>query len=316
MKPRSPINPDGVKHCRACRAARSLDNHRRRQLQCLCSVDQANDSLLAVLAHRGLLDNTVVFFLSDNGFHEGEHRLVSKWFVYEEAIRVPFAVRYPPLITPRVEHRLVAKIDIAPTGLQLAGLPIPPRVDGCALTALMRNEPDWREDLFIEGWPEQRGGSLYAAMHTGDLVYVETQGDRAEFYDLRNDPYQLQNQIASLDYAAAIGRLRRRLQAFRPDLQTSVQEEPSQPRSFELFPNHPNPVQTSTEIQFALPRREPVTLEVFDLMGRKLLLQYHGELGPVVYSVPLEMARYPSGTYSYRFATVTFIQTRALQVVR
>lgn len=297
-------------------AARSLDNHRRRQLQCLYSVDQANDSLLAVLAHRGLLDNTVVFFLSDNGFHEGEHRLVSKWFVYEEAIRVPFAVRYPPLITPRVERRLVANIDIAPTVLQLAGLPIPPHVDGRTLTALMRNEPDWREDLLIEGWPEQRGGPLYAAIHTGDLVYAETQGDRAEFYDLRDDPYQLRNQIASPDYAAEIGRLRQRLHEFRSDIETGVQEEPPQPSSFVLFPNHPNPVQASTEIRFALPRREPVTLEIFDLMGRKLLLQHHGELGPGVYSLPLEMARYPSGTYFYRFATATFSQTRALQVVR
>ncbi|MDZ7268783.1 MAG: sulfatase-like hydrolase/transferase [candidate division KSB1 bacterium] len=297
-------------------AARSIDQHRRRQLQCLYSVDQANDSLLATLARRGLLDNTVVFFLSDNGFHEGEHRLVSKWFVYEEAIRIPFAVRYPPLISPRVERRLVANIDIAPTVLELAGLPISSRIDGRSLTALMRNEHSWREDLLIEGWPEQRGGPLYAAIHTGELVYVENQGDRAELYDLRDDPYQLHNLINSRDYAAEIQRLRQRLHEFRPEIETSVELDPPAPGGFVLFPNHPNPVQAATEIRFALSQREPVTLEVYDLMGRKLLLQHHGELGPGNHSVPLEMTRFPNGTYFYRLATPTFSQTRTLQVVR
>jgi len=298
-------------------AARSIDQHRLRQLQCLHSVDQANDSLLATLARRGLLDNTVVFFLSDNGFHEGEHRLISKWFVYEEAIRVPFAVRYPPLITPRVEHRLVANIDIAPTVLELAGLPIPAKIDGRSLTALMRPGQPWREDLLIEGWPEQRGGPLYAAIHTEHAVYVESQGDRAEFYDLHNDPYQLNNQINSPEFAAEIDRLRQRLHQFRSDIETWVAEPgESSPTGLLLFPNHPNPFHSTTEIRFALPRREAVTLEIFDLMGRKLLLQHHGELGPGVYSLPLDMARYPSGTYFYRCATSTFSQTRALQVVR
>ena len=78
-------------------------------------------------------------YLADNGHFWGEHGIAwGKNAVYEEASRVPFAVRYPRLASrPRVETRLVANIDIAPTFYELAGLPIPPEVDGRSLVPLL-----------------------------------------------------------------------------------------------------------------------------------------------------------------------------------
>jgi arylsulfatase A-like enzyme len=94
-----------------------LETFRRRQLQSLNALDQAVDSLLDELARQGKLDDTLVIYLSDNGYFWGEHRIpYGKNSVYEESSRVPFAVRYSRLVAkPRAETRLVANIDIAPT---------------------------------------------------------------------------------------------------------------------------------------------------------------------------------------------------------
>ena len=99
----------------------------------------------------GRLDNTVIFYISDNGLQWGEHRLSSdKAVEFEELIRVPFAMRYPPLISkPYVENHLVGNIDIAPTIYDLAGLPIPSNMDGMSLVKLLKGEP-WRDNILID----------------------------------------------------------------------------------------------------------------------------------------------------------------------
>jgi N-acetylglucosamine-6-sulfatase len=178
-----------------------VDGFRRKQLQSLNALDQAIDSVLSAVAAQGKLDETFVIYLSDNGHFWGEHGIAwGKNSVYEEASRVPFAVRYPRLASrPRVEAKLVANIDIAPTIYELAGLPIPPEVDGRSLVPLLdsaRAQPatalPWRDELLIEGWFGQAalksGWAPYAAIHTGRYVYVETEGDRSELYDLATDP--------------------------------------------------------------------------------------------------------------------------------
>jgi arylsulfatase A-like enzyme len=142
--------------------------------------------------------------------------------VYEESSRVPFAVRYPRLVVkPRVETRLVANIDIAPTSYELAKVAIPIEVDGRSLVPLLggnsKTSPygQWREELLLEGWAGpaliKEGRAPYAAIHTGHFVYVETEGDRSELYDLTTDPYQLQNQIDNPAYLPVVTDLKARL---------------------------------------------------------------------------------------------------------
>jgi uncharacterized protein (TIGR03437 family) len=183
----------------------------RRQLRTLASLDRSIAEILRTLESQRKLDKTVVIFLSDNGLLWGEHRIwVEKWRVYEPSIRVPFAVRYPPLApTPRTDFSLVANVDIAPTLYELAGLPIPSDVDGFSLTHLLRGTDQWQRDaLLIEDW------DLYPpfrALHTGRYVYVETPSDQPELYDLEHDPYQLQNLIQSPDYAETAHGLATRL---------------------------------------------------------------------------------------------------------
>lgn len=187
-----------------------LYNTRQRQILTLVSLDRAIGEIITKLAETGELDNTVIVFLSDNGTHWGEHRMTAKNTVYEESVKVPFALRYPALVpTPYLEAGLVANIDIAPTIYELSNTPMPETVDGLSLVSLLRGDAAWRSEILLEAWPDR---GHWSAIHTGDTVYVETDNDLAEFYDLTVDPYQLENQINNPEHQAAITRLKEILQ--------------------------------------------------------------------------------------------------------
>jgi len=169
----------------------TIDTFRRNQDLTMLSLDRAIDKIMGTLDGTKTLDKTMIFYISDNGMHYGEHRLDSKNTYYEEAVRVPFAIRYPPLIPkPYTDDRVVANIDIAPTIYELAGLPIPKNVDGLPLTGLFKPNITWREGVLLEGWPPR---GVYTAIRTEQYLYAETVDDVAELYDVNLDPYELTN---------------------------------------------------------------------------------------------------------------------------
>jgi arylsulfatase A-like enzyme len=190
-------------------AMSSIDYRHRRRVQSLMAVDRAVDSLLTLLERQRRLDNTVVFFISDNGFFLGEHRLNYKDRVYEEAHHVPFAIRYPPLApAPRSESRLVANIDIAPTMYALAGVKPPYALDGRSLVPILNGTAAaWRDALLLESgehyqWP------AYAAIRTYRYLYAELEADTTELYDTQVDPYELQNVARRPEYSSVAAWLR------------------------------------------------------------------------------------------------------------
>ena len=169
----------------------ALEIFRRNQNLTLLSLDRAIEKVMGTLTETKALDKTMIFYLSDNGKHYGEHRLDSKNTYFEEAVRVPFAIRYPTLIpSPYSDNRVVSNIDIAPTLYELAGLPIPEAVNGLSLVGLFNPEITWREGVLLEGWPPR---GVYSAIHTERYLYAETVDDIAELYDLELDPYELNN---------------------------------------------------------------------------------------------------------------------------
>ena len=190
---------------------KSIDNTRRRQLLTLIALDRTIPDLINKLKETGELDNTVIIFISDNGKHWGEHRLDSKSTAYEESVKVPFAIRYPPLIpNPYVDERIVANIDIAPTIYELSETRLPEIMDGTSLVPLFAGETEWRDHILLEAWPDR---GAWSAIHTGDYVYIETQDDMSEFYDLTLDPFEMDNAIADPQYQEKITQLQKYLQA-------------------------------------------------------------------------------------------------------
>ena len=118
-------------------------------------------------------DNTVIIFLSDNGYFLGDRGLADKWFMYEESIRVPCIVcdpRLPPQRRGRQHDAMVLNVDIAPTMLEMAGLPIPKGMQGRSLTPLLREAKapaDWRTEFFYEH-------------HTNPKIIPPSEGVRTE----------------------------------------------------------------------------------------------------------------------------------------
>lgn len=184
-----------------------LEATRRRQILTLTALDRTIPDIIGKLEEMGELDNTIIIYISDNGKHWGEHRMESKSTAYEESIKVPFAIRYPPLIpVPYVEDSLVANIDIAPTVYELSETRMPKVMDGLSLIPLLQgNHDEWRDHLLLEAWPER---GIWSAIHTGEYIYIETQNDLSEFYDLAVDPYQMENAIENPQYQDLIAQLR------------------------------------------------------------------------------------------------------------
>lgn len=211
----------GKPHWYAARAAdtperlESLMRFRRKQLQSNLAVDRAVEQLLAKLDSMGARENTFVLFMSDNGILWGEHGLTGKACAYEEATRVPMAIRYPrDGAAGHYFNHIVGNIDIAPTIYELAQTPSPYPMDGVSLLPALRggSEPV-REDLLLEGRIRSGNRRPYRALHTGTLVYIENEGASAELYDLSVDPYQLDNKIGSPDYVSIRLELESRMKA-------------------------------------------------------------------------------------------------------
>jgi arylsulfatase A-like enzyme len=193
----------------------AIDELRRAQLQSLNALDLAVESLVTQLEQAGELDNTFIIYLSDNGFYWGEHRRNrGKGYAWEESIHVPMAIRFPPLVTqPRRDNHMVANLDIAPTIYQLAGLPVPPDLDGQSLLPLLAGEkPSWRDRLVIENWI--RFGP-YLGVRTKRYLYVEWEHDKTELYDMEVDPYQLENQAENPAYSKIVSSLHEYLESVR-----------------------------------------------------------------------------------------------------
>ena len=168
----------------------------------MASVDEGVGLLLGALERSGTLDRTLIVFVSDNGYFFGEHGLgPERRFAYEDGIRSPLLVRYPPLVTPgTVVDALTLALDIAPTVLEVAGATPGPHVQGRSLVPLLRGErPAWRTSFLAEYYGEAAIPWLvamsYKAVRTDRHKYIDwTQyPDCDELYDLTSDPYELTN---------------------------------------------------------------------------------------------------------------------------
>src|SRR4051812_19410074 len=173
----------------------TVQEFRRGQYGTLISLDNAVGELLSALRETGRLDNTFIIYLSDNGIEWGEHRWHTKRVPYEESIRVPFIVRYDPLTSHAgTDSHLVVNIDIAPTIADLAGVS-DHGAEGRSLVPLLReSHPPWRSDFLLEHMKSDPvGPPSFCGVRGENEVYVLYATGEEELYDLRSDPYELDN---------------------------------------------------------------------------------------------------------------------------
>jgi arylsulfatase A-like enzyme len=180
----------------------TIQQMRTEQLRTLKSVDDMVDRVLGTLQTQGELDNTLVIFLSDNGYMWGEHRISDLKFVpFTESVQVPFFARWPGHLTAGMhDNRFVANIDIKPTVLAAAGITPDPAypVDGRSLLSAGGRTRAFTEYFFDDA--NAPGIQTWASIRTPTYQYIENYnqpslngGTFREYYNLTNDPWMLTN---------------------------------------------------------------------------------------------------------------------------
>ncbi len=209
-----------------------FDLRQRNRARSLLAVDEMIDALLDQLAGLGELDNTYIFFTSDNGYHMGQHRLAAgKYTAYDEDTHVPLVVAGPGVPAGVVRLELALNIDLAPTFAELAGTTLADFVDGRSLAPLLTGampatwrtavlyEQGARETVEEQGLGVDRSEPRAArqavapdlrSIRTERYVYTGYSSGDQEFYDLVADPFQLRNAVERAD-AALLDYLRARL---------------------------------------------------------------------------------------------------------
>ena len=200
-------------------------------LRCIVSVDDNVGILLDYLQKKGLLDNTIIIYTSDQGFFLGEHGWYDKRFMYEESIGIPFLMRYPKLFKPgTVKNEIVLNLDLAPTLLDILHLPIPEDVQGESMMALFnpQTENRWRKSMYYHYY-EYPYGWHKVKRHYGirteryKLIHFYNDIDAWELYDLKNDPHEMVNLYGDSRYTHTVDTLKKDLyllqKKYKDDLQ-------------------------------------------------------------------------------------------------
>jgi arylsulfatase A-like enzyme len=161
--------------------------------------DRNIGAVLKELESQGQLDRTAVLLSSDHGFFLGEHHLYDKRLMYEPSIRVPMLLRYPGKVKPNAKSdEMVLNLDMAPTLLQMAGLPVPVGMQGKSMLPLAEGEKiSWRQDWLYEyyEYPGFENVRPCRGVRTARYKYIEFFIDPKEYelYDLEKDPDEINN---------------------------------------------------------------------------------------------------------------------------
>ncbi len=170
----------------------------RDYLACVQGVDDNVGKILDYLDKTGLAKDTIVIYSADNGWYLGDLGLYDKRFMYEPGLRVPLIARGPSIKAGAALGHFVANIDLAPTFLDLAGLPIPESMQGRSLAPLLRGETpaDWRTSVYYRYYhdPGHHNTRAHLGVRTAThkLIYYWTK-DAYELFDLIRDPAEQHN---------------------------------------------------------------------------------------------------------------------------
>ena len=210
-----------------------------RHYETLRSVDDAMANLKTTLVNKGVWSNTVIIFMTDNGYSFSDNRWEGKRCEYDSCLRSPFLVRYPGA-TAGVDHHLISNIDVAPTLAALGGATPTIPVDGASFVPFLTGSspPPWRTGVLIHNHGD--GSDVvptWWGVRTADYAYVELAvpagpAPNVELYDITGqhgppDPWELQNRADDPAYAAVRAQLAEQLAELQVvDLTTTIDDAP------------------------------------------------------------------------------------------
>jgi Arylsulfatase A and related enzymes len=156
-------------------------------------MDAQVGKVLQTLRDEGLDDNTIVIFTSDHGFHLGEHRFWMKVSLKEESVRVPLIIKVPGK-APAVCHSLVELLDLYPTVAELAGLTVPPNIQGKSLVDMLdRPQQEVRPYAFSVSKWRDTFSFLIRSHKWAFIQYGEDGSEGMELFDMEYDEKQFTN---------------------------------------------------------------------------------------------------------------------------
>lgn len=206
-------------------------------------LDEAFGRLLDALKSLDLVEDTIVLFTSDHGSHFKTRNAEYKRSCHESAIRVPTALQGPGFESGGQLRQLVSLVDLPPTLLDAAGLPIPGEMQGRSILPLVRGDAaGWPEEVFVQISESQVGRAVRTHRWKYSVVAPDKHGwhDAASdryveeyLYDLEADPYELSNLVGFESHQQVAAMMRERL------IRRMVQAGEAEP-VIELAPTHPS----------------------------------------------------------------------------
>ncbi|GAB1857011.1 sulfatase [Flavobacteriaceae bacterium MHTCC 0001] len=233
----------------------------KRYLRCVKGVDDNVKRLFDYLESEKLMDNTIIIYTGDQGFMLGEHDYIDKRWMYEESMRMPFLVRYPKSIAAGSKVDAIANnTDFAPTIIDMAGGKTPDDMQGSSFKSILETgkEPEgWKQETYYRYWmhmAHKHNNPAHFGIRTKDYKLIFFYGrdynternteaqewahnpasmsdfetpPAWEFYDLRNDPKEMDNRYGDAKYAEIIADLKARLKTLRAEVKEDDSKYPN-----------------------------------------------------------------------------------------
>ncbi len=179
----------------------------------LCTfLDEQVGRVLEALERSGQAENTRIIYVSDHGEMLGEHGLWWKCAMYEGAVGVPLIAAGPDLPRGRTLGTPASLVDLFPTILHGAGVPIPDGLPGRSLWPILGGPEDRDREVFCEYHGHGTPGAAYL-LRAGSLKYVHYVGYRPQLFDLASDPGERHDLAPDPRYAGTLATFEERLRA-------------------------------------------------------------------------------------------------------
>lgn len=228
--PELPFSTEGM-HRSAARSA-AYQKLVRDYLRCGATIDDNIGKLLRALDEMGIADNTIVIYVSDQGYFLGEHGFFDKRMMLEESLRMPFVIRYPREIPAGTRNKdMILNIDFASLLADYAGTRAPERSQGRSFRANLRGETpkDWRKEMYYRYWTQHSNRPAHMGIRNERYKLMFLYGDRLtmtgsentptvpawEFYDLQADPRENHNAYGDPAYQKIIREMKEELLKLR-----------------------------------------------------------------------------------------------------
>jgi arylsulfatase len=187
----------------------------------ITEMDAAIGRLIDELKAQGVYENTLILYTGDNGYFQADRGLADKWYPYEESIRVPLLLRDPRARPGGVtREQTVLNIDVAPTVLAAAGLPVPAVMQGADVAPLYlaADPPRWRDEFFYEHptvTSRDRIPASLAVVRREAKYVLYPEWDHEQLFDLERDPTERRSLVDDARSRPLLERMRRRLEEWR-----------------------------------------------------------------------------------------------------